>query len=187
MTFIEDYNFLKSYSGSIVQKLRISAEPEELINEAYIKIAESGVEYSRGAAISHIIKSAYSFVSDKNRLNQLHDYGDKLAASRSQGHFTCSVCKDVYPDMMFYRKLVAGVSYPLSYCKDCYNKKSKDWVGENREAWNKYMRERRFKLGIGSGLTREEYLKQCVSQDPRLVKQREAQRRYLQRKRLLVK
>lgn len=126
MSFEKDYNKLLTYARNRVNYRKLDVEPEELINEAYIKQVESGKPYDF-SEIKRLIGNEGIISQHKSNVTIRWGIGESGSIS-FRAENTCRVCKDVKPASAF--RIVTeknGNKYQWNRCIECDNKYSSLW------------------------------------------------------------
>jgi hypothetical protein len=141
--FEQYYDELVNYAGAIVRNNNLMCEPQDLVNDAYIKFYESGEEFSK-EKIKKYISNSFHAEKDHDRITNIfsNNVTKKLTTSREEK--CCIKCHEVKPANAFRLQVFAGGKYILgNICKKCQIMKHAKWFAENKEKWNAYMRSRR--------------------------------------------
>jgi len=163
--FEQYYSELVQFSTAIVFKRKLSIDPIDLVNEAYINFFDSGEEFDLPKVKTFISNHGYK---ERDYQNSKQNFGDKFCSKISHYHRAdrvCNICnglKTVGEYRVF--KHIQGSIYIANYCFTCERKKHniqfRAWLreGDNRDRWNAYMRNWQRKRSK-TGLSREEWMK----------------------------
>lgn len=143
MKFEDDYSNLVTIAGVFCVKNQLSIQPEELVNEAYLRFFETGEEYS----LPLVQKFIYSEgIREKNRPRQIRirDVGNILRTDANVpklADLNCRVCKEALPISLFKKHYkINGLPSYCNICLSCNNKQRIEWQKKNKEMWNEYMK-----------------------------------------------
>lgn len=130
MEFEKYYTELISYGDALLRQKNLNnISGEDLVSEAFINFKESKKEFSIGL-IRSLIKRA--FYKEMAYRQSIFNGSDNNYLPRNK---TCLVCKEDIPIGAFYiwHETSTGRYRSHSYCKNCGNKKSKEWFLDNIE------------------------------------------------------
>jgi len=148
--FEQYYPELIIYAEKKIRQKDLFVQPEETVNDAYIKFVESGVEFDLSEVKKIIRDSLFSDVKIrmKERAVGESDYGNgnikryskKVIAIR--GEKVCKGCKENKPVGAFRLYKFEGFTFLSGFCVPCLSKKTNDWQKANKEKWAAYIKKR---------------------------------------------
>lgn len=114
---------------------------EDVLNDAYIKFFESGLEFSEDLIKGYILTAIHKH---NDQLSRRSLFGDAFKKTDRQikGDFTCNKCKGTKSVGEFRYIKYEGFSYLEKTCAKCKDKMRTEWARANKERWNAYVRER---------------------------------------------
>lgn len=130
MTFEQDYNKLIKYAEIFIRQKKLRIDAADLVNDAFIKHAESGREYFIGDIKSLIIGG--SFKEQNHQQVNGNDFYKPITKLTSS---YCKECKDDKPMSAFYLKDDNTILSPFGLCKECYIKKQLEHYYANKQLW----------------------------------------------------
>lgn len=133
------YSELLNFATSLVVKRKLPIEPEDLINDAYIKFFELGEPFSLSLIRRITTSAAFKELENKYAKNSYDEAYVKIAY-KDLSHQTCINCKEAKPQNHFRFRKEKGFNYIRGICLECEAKKKQEWFEENRDKWNDYMR-----------------------------------------------
>lgn len=136
--FTNDYPKILSYVKYHLGNSNL--DPNELINEAFLRMCENDEIYSLNTFKKKVM-IAGRFLNKKNTI-QFNENGKYINLEISGEHKTCLDCKQVFPVSMFYKSGIncVGGWYYLSRCKKCcaelkYKKSKNPFAGLYKKRW----------------------------------------------------
>lgn len=149
MNFESDYSNLLSYAESLVIGRGLNVDPSEIVNDAYLKLFDSGLPYNIQEAKRFIKGSAFGLKKEYERSISFDETYRQKGATISSIDMTCTCCKEVKPSAAFRTiNHKNGNVYFYSHCRACEGERCKRWVNQYRDKWNKYVNEWKKKKGI---------------------------------------
>lgn len=188
--FTHQYESLIDYARGVIYNRHLTIDPSDLVNDAYLKFAESGKEFD----VKEFKKIISNFGYKESHENlQKNDLSTAKKQYTPKEQVCCSKCHEVKPVNAFPIDRVDGYIIVRKKCKTCVNERRrelnkinprkgyykpkpiplalaarnkppgrpkkykydkgvkgqqqknicfKEWVKNNREKWNAYMRER---------------------------------------------
>lgn len=126
MTFEKDYDSLIQFAKNHIYQKRLRADPEDLVNEAFIKYIDSGKQYNFIAIQKIIVGESFKELNHE-RVNVSDTYkGTKITDCY------CKKCNESNPISGFYLRNSDSILEPMSYCKICTIDKYKKYYYENK-------------------------------------------------------
>lgn len=114
MSFEKDYNDLLIYARAVLSKIRISADPHDIVNEAFVIHHDSGEEYNRAKVLKIISRLCNA---------ELDHLLAGLSKTKLPNDSCCKGCNELKPIGLFYiftsykNHNIPNVS---TLCKECH-------------------------------------------------------------------
>lgn len=135
MGFETDLPLLLNYAKKIIKTNAVPLEPEDLINEAFLRLATKEQEYKL-----QIFKNAmFSYLLDERKVTSSFirlDHKSEQAERSNENEITCTKCHQSKAATCFplrFRKS-NGQYYREFCCKDCQDKRVTNWIAKNKAA-----------------------------------------------------
>lgn len=154
MSFTDDHKELTSYAKHLVSKLKINAAVDDLVNDCFISLHESGKPYSINNARKAIYKAGFKSVEEKNTKNSLYDDSSTKHIKNTSDLF-CKDCNEVKPVSCFRVITIGGCSYTRSDCRECEVKKNTARQSKDKKKHAEYVTKKNREKGV---MPREDYL-----------------------------
>lgn len=121
MAFEDDYNQFLRFAKERIIRLKLNTDPNDIINDAYIKFVDSGKDYSPKTIVGFIIG-----LSEERKGYEVMNIGNKDSGFSKRTNHTCKVCKEKKPVSGFYLINKNTIIIPQTTCKECQLKKAKE-------------------------------------------------------------
>lgn len=186
MSFDIDYNKLIEIAANVCKRHELDTDPAELVNEAYIKFADSGNDYRIDEIKKYISNSGWKEFNQKcaNKWQLSYDENlipfitnpNKRRKSRLATEYpildykTCNICGETLGSNSFYRFFDAKrqVVYGPGSCKKCWNQK---WYPKKRAYCKEW--KRKAKEGLSDyyirNLLHKKYSPENIKKNPFLI------------------
>lgn len=129
--FEQSYNDLVRHAKHRVHELRLNVDGEDLVNDAYIKLIESGEQFDYTS-----IKRSINYIAFKYGEHEKTEtsFSEKPSAFvKLEGEIQCKKCHAVKHITEFPIIKLQAYSYPLHTCKECYKPvQKKNWTISNK-------------------------------------------------------
>lgn len=179
--FEQYYPDLIKFAKFCIRERKIPVQPEDLVNDAYIKFFDTGDEFDLKKVKDIIYKESFKEVAHKMSQNLFSD-GFALK-SKIRGDRVCTMCKEVKPVGAFRLAKLQGYYYVFNQCKECLNSWNIQWFKDNKELWNTYCRKWQSKKKGYEVLPWDEYVKKKrLSAKPIGQAQVDAVKKYCQKR-----
>lgn len=151
--FEQYYPELLDYASAIIYKHNLPALPGDLVNDAFLKLVDSGKEFDLKEA-KRLVSGSYYEEDNYRKSKTSSSGGYSKKQPRITGEKSCTKCGEAKNVNEFRYKKNLGYSYVENVCNKCRFKMQLRWFTKNKEKWAAYMMKRHRAKG---GISRAEY------------------------------
>lgn len=138
-SFEHHYKGLLSYCLTIKKDKHLVCSSYDLLNDAYLKFAESGEGFDLEKFKAYIVQSSFLEVVHQVKSEDITNY--KRKESKITDHVCCIKCHEVKPANAFQLANIGGIKYHRTVCDECRK------IGASA-ASQKYYRKKQLEKGI---------------------------------------